>query len=805
MCIGIELNAQKQANIWYFGYGAGIDFNSGSPVAITDGKLSTDEGCASVADDSGAILFYTDGVKVYNKNHTLMPNGSGLLGNFSSTQSSIVVPLPGSKTIYYIFTVDFLGNRNGLQYSIVDITKDGGNGDVTIKNVKLYDPACEKITAVLHKNEKDFWIISHKFKSDEFVAYQLTGTGLNTTPIITAVGEVHGGLVENTRGYMKVSPDGSTLALACDYCNFIEILDFNNATGAITNPRKLAFTKPYGIEFSPNNRYLYVSSWASPGYIVQLDISKSTAAAIKSSEVQIASINNVYSLNALQLGPDGKIYIATYKNYLNAITDPNELGVSCNYITNYVDLNGKQSAFGLPTYIQSFFNLPLITYKNICFKDSTKFILSHDKVDSISWDFGDPSSGNKNTSKSLKAFHIYSDSGTFIVRTIVYFGAAKDTAFTNVKIVKPNFSLGNDTTLCSGGTLLLRVNNNALNTIWHDGSKLKTFNVTQKGLYWAEVKSSTCLYRDSILVDYITLPKLDLGNDTAICDNSSYTLQANIGAGQYIWQNGSTNNQLKITNAGKYKLIYTEKNCSIKDSINIQIRKSPAVYLGKDTAFCSGQKIDIQINKSNSNLLWSDNSKAASISLSKEGLYWIEIDSIGCKTRDSITIQIIPAPKIDLGNGFTICDGDSLVLNYVGLADTYLWHDGSTSASIKIKDSTLVKIYAKTGLCSTSDSALAVFIDCNCFVFIPNAFTPQEDFLNDVFGPQISCPHTDFKFIVMNRWGEIVYESNDVNLKWDGTSNNAIVEQGLYVYSIQFTYFVNKKQMKYNGTIQVLR
>ena len=98
--------SQNEGNIWYFGQNAGLDFNSGVPVALTDGQLNTLEGCASIADNNGDLLFYTDGSIVYNKNHTVMPNCFGLLGNSSSAQSAIIVKKPGSLTVYYLFTVD---------------------------------------------------------------------------------------------------------------------------------------------------------------------------------------------------------------------------------------------------------------------------------------------------------------------------------------------------------------------------------------------------------------------------------------------------------------------------------------------------------------------------------------------------------------------------------------------------------------------------------------------------------------------------------------------------------------------------
>jgi len=93
------LTAQKEANIWYFGHNAGLDFNSGTPIPLLDGAMNTDEGCASIADEEGSLLFYTDGTFVWNKNHEQMPNGDGLLGHKSSTQSGVIVPLSSNPCI----------------------------------------------------------------------------------------------------------------------------------------------------------------------------------------------------------------------------------------------------------------------------------------------------------------------------------------------------------------------------------------------------------------------------------------------------------------------------------------------------------------------------------------------------------------------------------------------------------------------------------------------------------------------------------------------------------------------------------
>ena len=118
--------SQGEAANWYFGVNAGLNFSSGAPVLDLNGQLATNEGCGSISDANGDLLFYTDGITVWEKNHNQMPNGFGLMGDPSSTQSGIIIPLPGSEVIYYIFTVDSSAGDHGFRYSIVDMSFNNG-------------------------------------------------------------------------------------------------------------------------------------------------------------------------------------------------------------------------------------------------------------------------------------------------------------------------------------------------------------------------------------------------------------------------------------------------------------------------------------------------------------------------------------------------------------------------------------------------------------------------------------------------------------------------------------------------------
>jgi hypothetical protein len=389
--------SQREANIWYFGTNAGLDFNSGAPVALLNGALDTFEGCATISDSNGNLLFYSDGSTVYNRDHQIMLNGTGLNGNVSSTHSAIIVPKPGDPNIYYIFTVPATGNPIGLQYSEVDMTLDGGLGAInSVKNVFL-DRTSEKITAVRSSVANEYWVVSHRWiedqgtvdpeLTDEFIAFNVSSAGINPTPVVSAVGTPVGGDFRSAIGQIKISPDGTKLAVA-RYIGLSEfqLFDFNSATGEISNAITLARnfdinegtsgqTGPYGIEFSPNSQRLYCGVF--DGHLFQFDLSSGNAVDIIASQTQLSADTDFRG--SLQVATDGKIYMAKAAVFMDVIDLPNEVGLLSNYTLDAVDLAGRNGGIGLPPFIQTFFQTS-IQVQNVCFGDVTEFSIN-DSVD----------------------------------------------------------------------------------------------------------------------------------------------------------------------------------------------------------------------------------------------------------------------------------------------------------------------------------------------------------------------------------------------------------------------------------------
>jgi hypothetical protein len=354
--------SQKQNNIWYFGDKAGINFNSGTATLLTNSNMRSFEGTAVISDTAGNILFYTNGGKfipspadtfyggVWNRNHVIMPNGSlnGTGGCNSAVQSSLIVPNPADPDQYYFFTTDCQEYQmlGGFRYSIVDMSLDGGLGDITVKSVKLLDSVAESICGIMHENKTDFWVIAHKLYTSQFYAYKINASGIQP-PVISDIGMP----VYPNAGQMMSTINGTKIGYCVTYKSML--FDFNKNTGALSNFIDLNKAS-WGCAFSSNCRFFYTTSNDPPdSKIYQFDLN---AANIPASAKAIHAIPHPYG--PMQLGPDRKIYHVPndfpYQN-LNIINNPNLPDTACNFVANGFNLGGKVSKASLPNFISGFY------------------------------------------------------------------------------------------------------------------------------------------------------------------------------------------------------------------------------------------------------------------------------------------------------------------------------------------------------------------------------------------------------------------------------------------------------------------
>lgn len=443
----IQRTAAQQNNIWYFGEKAGISFNSAGsaiPYAVTDGAMVALEGCASICDANGALLFYTNGETIYNKNHKVMANGSSLKGHVSSAQSALIVPQPGNDSIYFVFTGDSFEKKfvNGYNYTVVNMNLANGDGAVTIKNVPLYAPGTERLTAARHANGSDVWVITNDYSSNVFRAWLVSCSGVLPDAVVSTSGAVLNQYDAFNSGSMKVSPDGKLLCQThfpdienTDLQTFIQLFDFDNLTGVISNARAIdvAGSSYYSAEFSPDSKLLYGAK-AKVAEIDQFEAALGSESAIIASRIGIPAAINIY---ALQTGPDKKIYLNRGTTSLSVISNPNLKGVACNFEEDKIDLAGRKGNLGLPSVINDlYFNFHSdFTYKVL---DSCQGIIQFEGTTNLGgaidflWDFGDGA-----TSTLQNPEHTYQQPGRSYT---VKFKAKPSTAcgyFTNSKTITP--------------------------------------------------------------------------------------------------------------------------------------------------------------------------------------------------------------------------------------------------------------------------------------------------------------------------------------------------------------------------------
>jgi gliding motility-associated-like protein len=343
---------QKETNIWYFGDRAGLDFNQNPPAVLLDGAFHAHEGSAVLSDGNGNLLFYTNGEEIWNKHHQLMENGAELGGHQSARQSSVIVPKPGDPGRYYVFTMDALENkhRNGLMYSIVDIKENGGLGKVLEKNIQLHGPGSEALAVSGSCREgeaQEFWVLASNIDHPgKIYAYKVDKSGVHKDPVISSV------QVKKSINYIKFSPASNKVVLVDDKLyndkedRQILIAGFDFASGHIFNIHYISVKPTISFtqaEFSPNGKFLYVSSGSE---IFQIDLASNNRISERLATRE--------GKGQFQLAPDGNIYISTLGNYLSVILDPNSEGLKGKFQEYYLDLNGRESRLGLPNFVSSY-------------------------------------------------------------------------------------------------------------------------------------------------------------------------------------------------------------------------------------------------------------------------------------------------------------------------------------------------------------------------------------------------------------------------------------------------------------------
>ncbi|MCX8491956.1 MAG: gliding motility-associated C-terminal domain-containing protein, partial [Cyclobacteriaceae bacterium] len=562
--------SDQRSNIWYFGDKAGIDFNPPTPLAppaakaVLTSAMTAPEGCAIICDRNGDVIFYTDGKNVYDKTNTLIPIlPTGLDGEVLSSQSSLIVPVPGDETLYYIFTTQEIpgAGTNEIRYSIFDLKKNNGNGLITQQNILLFSRATERITA------NGQWIIAHEYGNSTFRSYRITNQGIGEA-VYSDIGSVHSfKSTQSGQGYMKLGPrDNIAVALSTGTENLVELFHLNDTTGVINNYRKIVLPQAtgqvYGIEFASNGRRLFVSVSGTPSNIFEYFLDDTDILPPSLIPNPSLSIPVGLNLGAIQLAPDGRIYMAQDNTTSLATIDANggtTLPLVPSSITfNSFDLLGRRSGLGLPNFVQqqgNAFGGPGFTFTGLCEGTPTNFVgTSTDAIDTFLWAFGDGAS-----STELSPQHLYTLPNpllpntydvTFQINNRCLIAEQKPpieiTQQVTINPSPPRPTLAPASALCNGPITLDANSGNLISIVgylWNSGATTKTIVINNPANVSVTITDVNGCTASANGVVGNGRPVFDLGPDLTVCeDNITPDLNAFNSGASFVWTlNGAPN------------------------------------------------------------------------------------------------------------------------------------------------------------------------------------------------------------------------------------------------------------------------
>ena len=381
---------------------------------------------------------------------------------------------------------------------------------------------------------------------------------------------------------------------------------------------------------------------------------------------------------------------------------------------------------------------------------------------------------------------------------------ASDTILVNL-IPLPSLSLGPDIDLCDGDSLIADASAPNSTYLWNDGSTQPQLTITQTGLYHVARSALGCTLFDSIQIQFTPYPTFSLGRDTLLCENENLVLDATVTNATYNWQDNTTQSTFDATTAGWYWVDVDLNNCIVRDSIRVNFTPLPYVNLGPDTTLCNGDTIRMSVLSQNATIQWSTGTAVAKEIVTQAGTYSVTVTENNCSTTDARTFTSIKNVNIEIGNDTLLCNGQSLLIS---IAENYLshtWNETIQGAEYEISAPGLYRVETEN-LCSVTRDSIEVFYEqCNCLLYLPNAFTPNGDGRNDSFGPDGICNPLRYSFFVFDRWGNTLFESSIPYEKWDGKLNNEIGKDGIYAWMLEYNNPYTLKREKKLGKVLLIK
>lgn len=522
--ISLNTFSQKETTWWPIGHHVFLDFTSSIPTHNYNSNLDIYESSASISDSKGNLLFYTDGEVVFGRDSLPLLNGLNINPsntiNFSTTQGSLFLKKPGNNSLYYLFALpaSFNGVGNYLfEAFTLDTLQNNNKGDIINRIEVVEDFFTEKMNATKHCDSKNIWLILARFKrleipinddiqfdrkEIEFLSYLITENGLQIEPIKSSISMAFD---FPSLGQLKFNNKGNELA--CADAEGISLFHFDKENGKVNLKQRilLPLENGYGIEFSPNDEFLYINEkqfhFASKTLIPLLDYNCP-------SQLQRGLDGKIYKYNF----PKNEILISANNDWVlfgngdssfkfTQIKSPDSFGMACQYDTSFIHEyrpNYFQNVPGLPNFPSFYFNHSKseFAYSGGCEKDSTRFYLLNysNSIDSVKWLF----ENETNIGDSVK--HYFSKSGTYQVGCITFSNGISDTTFQCISICgKGDTNLPKMINLCeSNAGIVNGMNTCSLTYKWSSGDTTSAIKITKAGDYILTTSNGCGIFQDTV-------------------------------------------------------------------------------------------------------------------------------------------------------------------------------------------------------------------------------------------------------------------------------------------------------------------
>jgi gliding motility-associated-like protein len=382
----------------------------------------------------------------------------------------------------------------------------------------------------------------------------------------------------------------------------------------------------------------------------------------------------------------------------------------------------------------------------------------------------------------------------------------KDTIHISV-FHSPVINLGNDTSLCYGQSALLQAGSGFTSYLWNTGESSAQIYISNPGLYSVKATSANgCISADTMkLINVYPLPAFSLCSsaDTTVCENKKLSYSYSFPNATYQWSDGNATGRELIQSPGTYWLAVTQNGCVSRDTMNVIFQQAPNVQLGNDTTLCEGITKLLDATTQNASYLWQDGTASSTFNVNTAGNYFVSVMLNGCVSSDTIQINYLAKPQFAFDSTKFICQGAELKLEpAINTPVSYAWQDGSSNPYYIVTEPGIYSLSVSNS-CGVSESSIQV-VTGQCKLWMPNAFSPNFDGINDVFRVKYVYPVNEFRMQIFSRWGQLIFNSKNMSDGWNGTLNGEPMPQGTYVWMINLTDNNNVKQ-SYSGTVILIR